>query len=144
MWNDYVFGWMIHSRKLLFSQSKWYVLILFKYLIPLTCLNSSPVFLSAQFTITRSIQSCYSHHSKYTILAGSIQSWLKVYDPRNHDRINYYNCQRSLISAIWWLLNLCDRVLLDEWSYTFSFWIVYFTHDRIRKILYWVEKGRQK
>ena len=38
---DYVFDWMSHSTHVisLSPQAKWYVLILFKYLIELTCLK---------------------------------------------------------------------------------------------------------
>ena len=40
-WNECVFGWMGHSTYVnpLLPQAKWYVLILFEYFIPLTCLK---------------------------------------------------------------------------------------------------------
>ena len=40
-WKEYMFGWMSHLTYVisLSPQAKWYVLIWFKYLIPLTCLN---------------------------------------------------------------------------------------------------------
>ena len=45
-WNEYVFGSMSHLtyENRLFSQAKCYVLILFEYLIPLTCLNIWTIF----------------------------------------------------------------------------------------------------
>ena len=42
-WNEYVISWLSYLTYVdpLFSQAKWYVLILFKNLIPLTWLNDS-------------------------------------------------------------------------------------------------------
>ena len=41
MWKEYVFGWMSHPTHVIpqSRQAKWYVLIWFEYLIPLTCLK---------------------------------------------------------------------------------------------------------
>ena len=43
-WNEYVFGLMSHPTYVisLSPQTKWYVLIWYRYLIPLTCLKNSP------------------------------------------------------------------------------------------------------
>ena len=54
MWNEYVLSWMSHSTYVnpLFSQTKWYVLISFKYSIPPTCLKHTHELIPCRYMIS--------------------------------------------------------------------------------------------